>query len=383
MFHPQHPAPGPSGPPSPPAQTGQAQAARPARPGLVRGSAAALALLLPLAALLAGRGEATRAQAEATVFVNPPDRSVARGRTFEVQVDIRDAVDLGAFQLSLGFPPDKLAYRSIRLGSFLGQTGRPVQTFPPVVQSGMVSYVAVTQPGSPGPSGGGTLAILSFEAIADGAGDLLLSEVRIADSLNGNRFTPRLEQGRFLVGAATPEPTPTRVGFRIGLPLAMLQIERDALPTPAPGLPPSPSPEPSQVPSVTPTRTATAVPSPTPSNPATPTPSKPDPRIGGIQCTTTHEWVSIVNQGGEAIDLDGWMMHSTTGIQTYTFRETFMLGPGETMYLDSGPAAPEPGGNRLRWTTNYIWNELDGDTAQLKSPRPVSEVIDTRDCPPR
>lgn len=74
------------------------------------------------------------------------------------------------------------------------------------------------------------------------------------------------------------------------------------------------------------------------------------------------------------------MLFSTTGIQTYTFEDPYVLDPGATVYLHSGPQAPRTEGNRIRWTQNYIWNDVDGDTAQLKSPRPNSVIIDTKDC---
>jgi hypothetical protein len=64
------------------------------------------------------------------------------------------------------------------------------------------------------------------------------------------------------------------------------------------------------------------------------------------------------------------------GSQQYTFSSR-TLGPGESVYLHSGPDAPPSGGNRIRWTTAYIWNN-NGDTAQLKDPQ--GHVVDEDDC---
>ncbi len=338
----------------------------------------------PLALGLVHQSRAGLAQAEALVLVNPELSLVARGSHFTVDIDIRDAVNLGAFQFTLGFPTDLVSYDSVEIGPFLGSTGRQVITFPPVVQNGKVTFVAVSQRGAPGPSGAGTLATVRFEALGGGSGVLGLSEVLISDSENGNRNQPGVIDGRVVVDA-TPEATPTPRGFHVQLPLLLGGIEVAALPTPPTAPPPTTTPLPptataTRTPTSTPTLTLTPAESPTPE--ATPTSTKPDPRIGDLQCNgTSDEVVSIINLGGEALDLDGWQMFSTQGIQTYRFEESYILEPGASVYLHSGYRAPETSGNHIRWSLNPIWNEVDGDTAQLRTPRPELRVVDSRDCP--
>jgi hypothetical protein len=352
---------------------------------------AALFLLGPSVLLLARAGDATRAQEEAVVAVSPEFSLAASGTRFAVDIVIRDAVSLGAFQFTLAYPPDLVAYDGFEIGPFLGSTGRPVTTFPPIVQSDRVTLVAASQRGAPGPSGSGTLATLHFQAVGAGSGWLALSEVLVSDSENGNRTRPGTADGQVAIDAtaaatATPEPTPTPKGFRVRLPIALHGIAMSALPTAPTAPPPTVTPVP---PTASPTRTRppapTATLSPTPSaTPTTsPTPSKADPKIGELRCDTTDEVVSIVNQGGEAMDLLDWQMFSTQGIQTYRFRESYILEPGASVYLHSGSRAAPTNGNHIRWSEGFIWNEIDGDTAQLKTPRPELIIVDSRDCPPR
>lgn len=345
-----------------------------------------LAIGLPLA--LAGGARFTRAQQEAVVRVQPAQTFASSGHAFEVRVDASDVVNLGAFQFTLEFPPDLVAYESVALGPFLGLTGRTVTAFPPVVQTGRVTFVATSQRGAPGPSGAGTLSTVRLKAIAGGAGDLVLAEVLLSDSENGNRTRPALAHARVAVDAP-PTPTPTSEPFRVRIPLAMNGIGFDALPI-APTVSPGSltrTPEPGRTPTVGPGATPTPDASPTstvePTPAASPTSTKPDPKIGELKCDTNNEFVSIVNLGGEAMDLKDWMMFSTTGIQTYRFEDPYILNPAESVYLHSGSGAPQTNGNHILWSRTPIWNEIDGDTAQIKTPRPNSVVVDSRDCPAR
>ena len=52
--------------------------------------------------------------------------------------------------------------------------------------------------------------------------------------------------------------------------------------------------------------------------------------------------------------------------QTYFFPD-YELGPGATVYVHNGPAAPPTSGNNLLWTNAFIWNN-NGDEAQLITP---------------
>ena len=73
--------------------------------------------------------------------------------------------------------------------------------------------------------------------------------------------------------------------------------------------------------------------------------------------------------------LTGWRIDSTVGGQQYTFSSR-TLAPGAGVCLYSGRDGPPTGGNRIRWTTSYIWND-SGDTAQLKNPQ---DQVDSDHC---
>jgi len=126
---------------------------------------------------------------------------------------------------------------------------------------------------------------------------------------------------------------------------------------------------------------ATAAPNttPTPESSWTPTPTPGTShavRIGYLHCTTSDEYVRIRNEGGSSVDLADWSIISVVGRQTYTF-STYVLETGSDVYVHSGPDAPPSGGNRLRWTSAYVWNN-DDDTAQLEDPD--GEVVAEEDC---
>lgn len=335
---------------------------------------------------MAGIAGAVAAQPEPTVVVQPDVARAPVGGAVEIAIDVRDADNIGAFQFTLGFPAGLVAYEGVTVGPFIGQTGRTVRALPPIIQTGSVTLAVTTERGAPGASGSGTLARVRFTGLDAGEGPLTLADVLLSDADNGNRIRASVSHGRVVIGPlVTPTPTP----IRVALPMAFLRVGLDALPPPptvapatatAPPATSTPSPAVTRPPPATPTRDATPLPSPTATAAATATPDKPAPKIGELQCRTTNEWVTIVNTGGAALDLEGWMLFSTTGIQTYTFEDPYVLDPGATVYLHSGPQAPRTEGNRIRWTQNYIWNDVDGDTAQLKSPRPNSVIIDTKDC---
>ena len=122
-------------------------------------------------------------------------------------------------------------------------------------------------------------------------------------------------------------------------------------------------------PTATPTGTPTA-------RPALTRPSEARLRIGELQCSGRDEYVRVDNVGGATAELDGWRIVSVVGTQTYDFAR-HALAPGTSVYVHSGPDAPPTGGNHLRWTTAYRWNN-DGDEAELRDPS--GAVVDTARC---
>lgn len=129
-------------------------------------------------------------------------------------------------------------------------------------------------------------------------------------------------------------------------------------------------------PSLTPTRTPVPPPSATTPPTATPTSRPATLRIGFLKCDSADEYVRVDNIGGVQADMRGWEIFSTEGSQTFYFPDYTLL-PGDSVYVHSGPDAPETGGHRIRWTGSYMWNN-GGDTAELLDPG--GQVRDEEDC---
>lgn len=97
-----------------------------------------------------------------------------------------------------------------------------------------------------------------------------------------------------------------------------------------------------------------------------------------MECEEPDEYVRIDNVGGSEQALGQWRLVSLVGPQTYVF-PAYVLGPGASVYVHSGPDAPAASeGNHLLWTRSYIWNN-DGDTAQLIDA--AGAEVDRRACP--
>jgi hypothetical protein len=139
----------------------------------------AAASLLAVAALLAGG--ATRAQAQASLSVDPASSSVRPGQSVSVTVDLGGAVDAYAFQFDVTYDPTLLELTSVTNGGFW-----PDDNFSPGLSgSGSVTFVydLLTGPVS-GLSGGGTLATLTFHALDGrfGSSPVQLANVILLDS---------------------------------------------------------------------------------------------------------------------------------------------------------------------------------------------------------
>ena len=142
-----------------------------------------------------------------------------------------------------------------------------------------------------------------------------------------------------------------------------------------------PRPTATQVP-VTATPAPTVIPIPIPSR--TPTaviiiPTK-EPtavvQIREMECFERDEWVRLHNYGLAAAELKGWTLLSVVGSQEFEF-PAYRLESGQSVYVHSGPDATETGGEHIRWTKAYRWNN-DGDEAELMAPGGL--VVDREDC---
>ena len=113
-----------------------------------------------------------------TITLNPPTQTVGLGDTFSVDVDIIDVIDLYAYQFTIDFNPTLFEATSTAEGPFLpGGTGGNTFPIPGIIDNvgGSITFLAdVVVSAGPGATGGGTLAVLGFHAIAPGTGAISL-----------------------------------------------------------------------------------------------------------------------------------------------------------------------------------------------------------------
>ena len=129
------------------------------------------------------------AQVSPLIRFSPPSSTVAAGVTFVVDVVVDNAVDLGAFEFTLSFDPAVVSLQSAALDGWLSSTGRTataldlVQHAPGTYEFGGFTYAATR---ILGPGGTGTLAHLTFQAVAAGSSNLTFT----AAQLTGTEWEP-------------------------------------------------------------------------------------------------------------------------------------------------------------------------------------------------
>ncbi|RTE05450.1 lamin tail domain-containing protein [Paenibacillus whitsoniae] len=101
------------------------------------------------------------------------------------------------------------------------------------------------------------------------------------------------------------------------------------------------------------------------------------------------EYIVLKNRSRNAIDLKGWRVLSVNGSQSYTFKDSFSLGPDSYVALlsgDEGKSFAATGASTstfrtysqsLLWTASDVWNNTETDAAELYDPQgtKVSEYI--------
>jgi hypothetical protein len=338
------------------------------------------AWLVPVAALAAlalrPGGDGARAQDGPRAFLSPAHSRVAPGALVDLEVRVENALDLAAFQFTIGFPPT-VAFEGVDLGPFLGSTGRATRSFPPLVEPGQMTFVAVSSGAGPGPTGDGVLAVVHLRVSTTGGQTISLDNVLLTNIGNDERERAETTGAVIEVG---PTATPTREpGQTAYLPVLMKAARLADLPVAPSVIPPSPtmtSPPPTKT--LTPeSPTATAI----VTAEASPTPGKTQPFISELQCYGRHEWIKIQHPGGAAIDLEDWTIRSTVGGETFHFDGSLVFNAGETVTVHSGSGSPR-GEDRLNkvWTQTTRWNEIDGDAGELSSPFPDSELVSSLAC---
>jgi hypothetical protein len=120
-----------------------------------------------------------------TVYIEPSDAVVVPGTTFTIAVNITETLDLGAFEFDLVYSPTLVSVTGVSLCPLLGSTGRTVISLGPEIDNaaGEMSYGAISFGTEAGPSGMGTLAIITLTStLTEGTTILDLRNVQTTDT---------------------------------------------------------------------------------------------------------------------------------------------------------------------------------------------------------
>lgn len=105
---------------------------------------------------------------------------IAVGSQFTATVQIDGVTDLGAYQFRPAFDEAGLRLISVQDDGFLGSSGRLPTCQTAASESGAGTFYCVTIGGQPpGPSGSGTLATITLQALAPGTFELSLADVQV------------------------------------------------------------------------------------------------------------------------------------------------------------------------------------------------------------
>jgi hypothetical protein len=147
------------------------------------------------------------------VSIEPPLLPPIVGSSFDVSINISGVADLYAFQFDVSFAPTILSAASVAEGAFL-PTGGSTLFFPGTIDSGgSITFTADTLTGAiPGVNGDGTLAVLTFLALASGQSTISLSTFLLLDS-NLSDISGTGIGGSVTVSPATGTPVPEPTTF--------------------------------------------------------------------------------------------------------------------------------------------------------------------------
>lgn len=143
------------------------------------------------------------------------------GQSFQVNLIGENFIDLYAYNFTLNFDPARIQAVSVDEGLLLSGAGT---TFfiPGLIDNviGSISFTGNTLIGSiPGAIGNGTLAVIGFDAIAEGMSPLSLADLLFLDSGLVNLITtPQESMVTVIAGSGNPIPEPAT------LPLVLMGI---------------------------------------------------------------------------------------------------------------------------------------------------------------
>jgi general secretion pathway protein D len=118
--------------------------------------------------------------------VVPPAAAQNVGSTFQVSVNASNASDLFAVPMQLQFNPAVLQLVNVDAGTLLGRDGQAVSIVHRDEGNGLVTISTSRPPNVQGVSGQGSVATLTFKAVAAGDSSLALVKVGARNSAQAN-----------------------------------------------------------------------------------------------------------------------------------------------------------------------------------------------------
>lgn len=136
----------------------------------------------------ASNGAAVQASASAPVSfgVVPADSTQTVGSTFQVSVSVNNAKDLYAAPLQLKFDPKLLSLVNVDAGEMLSRDGQSVAMVHRDEGNGLVTVSVSRPPAVRGIDGQGSVAVLTFKALAAGDSTISLVKVGARNSAQAN-----------------------------------------------------------------------------------------------------------------------------------------------------------------------------------------------------
>jgi Cohesin domain len=144
-------------------------------------------------------GDCVVSPAGTAVYVNPGATGINIGDTVTLEIRASSITNLFGYQFDISYDPSILEFSGMQDGTLLSNNGQ-YQTFcvDYAASSGKLSNIACSIIGSSGVSGSGLLKRVSFRALTSGTSDVLLSNVKLADS-NSARISSTVLSGRVIV----------------------------------------------------------------------------------------------------------------------------------------------------------------------------------------
>ena len=192
--------------------------------------------------------------------------------------------------------------------------------------------------------------------------------------------------------APTPTTLPTATATQVPTPTATPPPTPTSTPTPTPTLTPTPEPMPTatQAPTFTPEPTATPTPRPTATRTPAPTPYPTNTGLviecifydGVVPRSEADEYVQIVNNGSETVNLEGWKLKDLGNRgPEFTFEGSYLIAVREEIRVYTDQIHPRWGGFSFnRKSAIWINDHNNPDTAGLFDPS--GREVSRRSYPP-